>query len=269
MRADLMQFYDNEVAPRVEEIRVKLQAEYNEKYDEWKGVFLSGFELVCKNANEYCKELSYEPAYLIFHVLRTRILTNDFRYQVRMYNKECYLEDGVSIGDYDVTFIYSHYENLRMELEKERLRYVGKIRTADIQSIMMEVMVEFHSFIVRFLRSCIKEATKNLEYQELTDKGVRLEIKTGEFLEIGDFIYIDDRNREKEKLIQWLDEQNPGDEYTFEDFRGIILKDKQYKNLDLRYADFSEGQLENVAFCNCKLEGACFDGCNLDAVRFE
>ncbi|WP_310604749.1 pentapeptide repeat-containing protein [Anaerosporobacter sp.] len=268
MREDVKRFYRVEVEPRLNDIQNQMQKEFIENGLEWKKQFLVEFQAICKNVTQYCEENEYEPYFLIFHLLRTRIQNHDFRYQVRMYNQEWYLEEGVCVGDFSVTFIYARYEELWNELQSERLKYVGKIKEEDVRCIMMEVINEFQAYITRFLRENIREAVQTEEYMHLI-KGNRLEIKTGEYFEIGDFIFIDEKQEDKEKQEQWLDEQNEGDEYTFEDFRGIILKNKEYVNLDLRYADFSNARFENVVFNNCMVEGTRFDGCDMGQVRFE
>ncbi|BCJ92694.1 hypothetical protein acsn021_02630 [Anaerocolumna cellulosilytica] len=268
MKHELEKFYINEVETRLSNIRKEIEQELDEKSAEWKEQFLLEFKVLCKRIDQYCVEKSYEPFYLIFHLLRTRILEHNYQYEVKIYNEDWYLEDGIYVGDFNVAFIYHQFEKLWKQLMCERLRYVRKISEADIQFIILETVGEFHQYILRFLRENIIEAISTEEYKSLT-KGNRFVIKTGEYLEIGDFIFVEENNKDYVKLVQWLDEHKEGDVYTFEDFSGIVIKDKQYTNMDLRYVNFSGARFENVTFHNCKLEGARFDLCDLATVGFD
>jgi BTB/POZ domain-containing protein KCTD9 len=268
MNHEVEKFYRIEVEPRIDQIKKELEKELEERSTVWKKQFLLEFKEICKEAKEYYMNQENEQCFLLFHLLRTRILDHNYQYQVRIYNQEWYLEDGRYVGDFNVEFVYDQYEKLWNELMNERLKYVKKISESDVRFIMMETIREFHQFIVCFLRENINEAIHMEEYKSLTF-GDRLEIKVGEYLEIGDFVFIDQKNKDYEKLMVWLDEEKEGDEYTFEDFREIELRDKNYSNLDLRYADFSKAKFSNVIFSNCRLEGTRFDGCNMEQVRFD
>jgi len=268
MNHELEKFYTNEVETRLSQIRKQIEKELEEKSTELKEQFLLEFRAICKRIDQYCVGENYEPFYLIFHLLRSRILEHNYQYEVKIYNQEWYLEEGIDVGNVNVEFIYHHYEKLWKQLMVERLRYVRKISEADIQFIMLEIIGEFHLYILSFLRENIMEAIHTEEYIALT-KGNRFVIKTAEYLEIGDFIFVEDNNKDYVKIVEWLDEQKEGDEYTFEDFSGIAIKDRQYTNMDLRYVNFSDARFENVTFHNCKLEGARFVGCDLDTVKFD
>ena len=268
MNHELEKFYVNEVEPRLNQIRKQIEKELEERSTELKEQFLFELKKVCKSIEQYCADEDYKPHFLVFHLLRTRILEHNYQYEVKIYNEEWYLEEGIYVGEFNVEFIYYRYEKLWNELMSERLRYVRKISEADIQFIMLETLGEFHLYIIRILRENIMEVIHTEEYISLT-KGNRFVIKTGEYLEIGDFVFVEEKYKDYAKLVEWLDEQKEGDEYTFEDFSGIALKDKQYANLDLRYVNFSDASFENVTFRNCKLEGARFDGCDMEEVKFD
>lgn len=268
MNHELEKFYENEVIPRLNQIKNQIEKELEERSMDLKEQFLLGFKKVCKNVEKYCSDEEYEAYYLVFHLLRTRIIEHNYQYEVRIYNQEWYLEEGIYVGEFNVEFIYHHYEKLWNQLIRERLKYVRKINEADIHFIMLETIGEFHPYIIRFLREHIMAVIHTEEYISLT-KGNRFVIKTGEYLEIGDFVFVEEKYKDYTKLVEWLDQQKEGEEYTFEDLSGIALKDKQYTNLDLRYVNFSNARFENVTFRKCKLEGVRFDGCDMDEVEFE
>lgn len=268
MNYELEKFYKNEVEPRLNRIKKKIEKELDERNIDWKEQFLLGFKKVCESIEQCCSDEDYEPYYLVFHLLRTRILENNYQYEVRIYNQEWYLEEGIYVGEFNVEFIYHYYGELWNQLMSERLKYVRKINESDIQFIMLETIGEFHLYIIRFFREHIMAAIRTEEYISLT-KGNRFVIKTGEYLEIGDFVFVEEKNKDYVKLVEWLDEQKEGDVYTFEDLSGIALKDKHYTNLDLRYVNFSNARFENVTFRKCKLEGARFYGCDMDEVEFD
>jgi hypothetical protein len=262
-------FCEEEAYPRVEEKLIHLQEEFEFRKVEWKTQFVKAFEQICQNVIQIQQDTAKVPCYLVFHLMRTRIVKHRYEYMVQMYEEDWYLIEGISVGTLQVDFIFRYFEEVWKELLEVSRKYVRKISEADIQYIMQEQVERFHSYVVKLLRYSILEAIQSDLYSQII-KGERFLIQAGEYYELCDYIHMEYKERDYEKIKSWLQKMERTDTYTFEDFRGIDLSNMEFQEMDFRYVDFRDSNLEGIVFQSCNLEGAKFDGCNLaDAIFTE
>lgn len=257
----LDEFYEKEVEPRLEQIKEELEQDFHVHHLEWIEQLKPKFEAICCVAKNIQEKNHISIGYLMFHVLRTRLMEHDYRYQVVIYGEEFYAKEGFFVGDIDVSFIYQYYEKLWQVLLTEYKKYIGKITPMDIEQIMLRLLDEFHTYVVELLRCGLLDFLETTSYLML-EKASDFHIESGELMEPGNVIHMEQKEKSILKVLKWLD-QKKEDAYCFSDFRGLHFQDVKFQGLDLRYVDFRESNLEGSHFSVCMFCGTKFRDCNM------
>ncbi len=256
MSPALVRFHEKDVFPSLEQALNDLEQDFQKNLCEMKKKYIECFKIICLNTAKIQENDQSRIGFLIFHLLRTRILSHDYTYAVMAYDKDWYLNEGVRVGEADFSFIYKHYEELWKKLERQSKKYIGQINGADIEGIMLKLLNPFHLYIAELMRCSLLEALETSEYEAL-DREKHFEIQTGEYFELCDLVHMEDKEKDLEERRQRL-EQSKDQSCCFQDFRNLDLKGQSYCGRDLRYADFRKSSMEGIQLRNCLLIGARF-----------
>jgi len=256
MSPALVRFHEKDVFPSLEQALNDLEQDFQKNLCEMKKQYIECFKIICLNTAKIQENGQSKIGFLIFHLLRTRILSHDYTYAVMAYDKDWYLKEGVRVGEADFSFIYKHYEELWKKLERESKKYIGQINGADIEGIMLKLLNPFHLYVAELMRCSLLEALETSEYEAL-DREKHFEIQTGEYFELCDLVHMEDQEKDLEERRQRL-EQSKDQSCCFQDFRNLDLKGQSYCGRDLRYADFRKSSMEEIQLRNCLLIGARF-----------
>ncbi|WP_346064601.1 pentapeptide repeat-containing protein [Lacrimispora amygdalina] len=256
MSPALVRFHEKDVFPSLEQALNDLEQDFQKNLCEMKKQYIECFKIICLNTAKIQENGQSRIGFLIFHLLRTRILSHDYTYAVMAYDKDWYLNEGVRVGEADFSFIYKHYEELWKKLERESKKYIGQINGVDIEGIMLKLLNPFHLYVAELMRCSLLEALETSEYEAL-DREKHFEIQTGEYFELCDLVHMEDKEKDLEERRQRL-EQSKDQSCCFQDFRNLDLKGQSYCGRDLRYADFRKSSMEEIQLRNCLLIGARF-----------
>ena len=256
MSPALVRFHEKDVFPSLELILNNLEQDFQKNLGDMKKLYLECFKGICLNTGKKQENDQIRIGFLIFHLLRTRILTHDYTYAVMVYDKDWYLNEGIRVGEADFSFIYKHYEELWKKLEWESKKYIGQINGADIEGIMLKLLNPFHQYVTELMRCSLMEALETSEYTAL-DREKHFEIQTGEYFELCDLVHMEDQEKDLKERRHRL-EESKGQSCCFQDFRTLDLNRQSYCGRDLRYADFRKSSMEEIQLRNCLLIGALF-----------
>ena len=256
MSPAFVRFHEKDVFPSLEEALNDLEQDFQKNLHQMKKQHLKTFKSVCQNIAEYQDSGQGKVGFLIFHLLRTRILRHDYTYVAMTYDKDWYLNEGVPVGEADVSFIYKYYEELWKKLERESKKYIGQINGADIEGIMLKLLNPFHQYVTELMRCSLMDALETSEYKAL-DREKHFEIQTGEYFELCDLVYMEEQEKDDEERQSCL-EQSQDQSCCFHDFRYLDLRGQSYSGRDLRYGDFRNSNMKEIHLRNCLLIGARF-----------
>lgn len=267
-RMEMEKFYEKEVWFIITENLRLLENEYENKKEEWKLKFIEEFQRVCVEIDRINMGTGKVPGYLIFHLLRTKIIDHLYDYSVQFYESNWYLREGTPVALYNVDFIYHFLEKSWKETLVASKKYIDLFTEADIQFIMLEEVDKFHAYVIKLLRYSILEAINTESYINI-EKSNRFIIQTGEYFDICDYIYIEEKNKDFKKLKSWINKREDTDCYMFEDFKGIDLSHEIYSEINFSYADFRKSNLNGAQFISCNLVGTKFSEYNLQEASFK
>ncbi|WP_129599958.1 pentapeptide repeat-containing protein [Anaerophilus nitritogenes] len=252
----LGKFYENDVKSVLDKILIDLEEDFQKNKDTLKKLYLDSFKEICTNIKELEKSTKGKTGFIIYTLLRTKILQHKYVYRVIVYDKDWYLNDGIRVGEMDVGFFYKYFEEMWQKLLKASKKYVLKISEIDVERIMLGHLDDFHKYLVELMRYSLIEAIETKEYLAIEKEDI-LEIQAGEYYEPCDIIHMEHKEKNYKKIKKWLKE-NERQSYCFQDFRGIDLRNLKYNNMDLRYTDFRDSHLDEVDLSISLLMGTKF-----------
>jgi hypothetical protein len=268
MREELLEKFENEdVKPVLNQTLIHLEEDFQRNKATYKKIFLEGFKDICERIKEVNTNVEVKVeeevettqkkiGFMIYTLLRTRILDHKYVYKVIIYDKEWYLKDGIGVGELDVTLFYKHFEKMWQKLLKASKKYVLKISVLDVERIMLKHLDDFHKYVVELMRYSLIDAIETEEYMSIEKEDI-FEIQAGEYYEPCDIIYMEHKEKNYKKIKKWL-EKKERQSYCLQDFREIDLTNRDYTRIDLRYTDLRDSQLDGLNLTTSLLIGTKF-----------
>ncbi|WP_432774828.1 pentapeptide repeat-containing protein [Brevibacillus gelatini] len=205
--------------------------------------------------------------FLHFSLLRTAVLDGSNRYLIEAYTDKWYWEGIECFGSYDAGWAFQGFPSLLQLLDEQRKKYIGVLDAPDVERLLLKELDYFTQFISALVRLSIPEVVRLPEYQQL-DKAQRFQIRVGEFKDISESVYVEDRLPREEQEARRLLEQAKDSYCTHETFANMRLRQLKANEMDLRYTDFSRSDLENGEFRHCVLIGTRWGGSSLANADF-
>lgn len=119
--------------------------------------------------------------------------------QIKYPNPEWYMKNGIYAGEFDVSVILKQYHKLEEQLKEAAKKYVGKISPLEIESHLQCLLTPFQEYIKELILYAITDAVETEEFQKL-NKAKELQIRVGECLEPGNLIYLEQKDKDREKI---------------------------------------------------------------------
>ncbi|AIQ11377.1 pentapeptide repeat-containing protein [Paenibacillus durus] len=275
----LQHFYEHHYLPLLEIQMETLEAEFHHGKAQFISNFTASFQKLCSHILRMQQQGEKEPiAYIHYSFLRTQILEQSCLYMVEAYSGKWYEDQADCRLSYDASWVYTHFTTMLEALEQERKKYMGVLSPADIERLMLESTPFFHQFVSSIMRLAITEAVQTPEYQAIHKAG-RLLIRTGEFRDISENLYVEDqKNANTDAVREQLTQAGKEESYIYENIKNLSLPHLHLIEKDLRYNDFSYSDLRGSQFHACVLigsrwqqtnvEGGSFQGCLLSDADF-
>ncbi|MED4572984.1 pentapeptide repeat-containing protein [Brevibacillus agri] len=205
--------------------------------------------------------------FLHYSLLRTAVLDGSNYYLIEAYTDKWYWEAVECFGSYDAGWAFQGIPSLLQLLDEQRKKYIGVLDTPDVERLILKELDFFAQFVTALVRLSIPEVVKLPEYQQL-NKAQRFQIRVGEFKDISEPVYVEDRLPREEQEARRLLEQTKGSFCTHETFANMRLRQLKANEMDLRYTDFSRSDLGNSEFRHCVLIGTRWGGSSLANADF-
>lgn len=272
---DIFKRYEQScVRPRVTDMLYQMESVFQQEKKQFCVRFVKEFQSACYYQRKQKTEM--ECAYITLEFLRTRLCRQDYRYRIVFFGEDWYLGKENQAGMADLSEIFSLYHKLERELKEDAKQYMGKISSLEVENITVQYLPFFQEYAKELIRYGIQEATEQEEFRVL-NKAKELQIRVGECLEPGDLIYMEQKEKDQEKLLNWLGE-NDKEAYCYQDFRGMDFAGCHIQAHDLRNCDFRDSNLEGADlslgrmcgawFVRSRLKGACLSGSILHGADF-
>jgi uncharacterized protein YjbI with pentapeptide repeats len=259
MKADKEEaFYKHTVIPRREETHALLEEDFQAHKDEWAELFVSSVKGV---AGLIGRSGPPKAGFLVYCLLRTDILAKKYVYRIHLYDSAYILRPETVLGEFDVSHIYKHYDRMEAQLKREYMGYIT-IAEPEVETILLDELGLFQKYAVETMRLGLLDLLETGEYKGIP-KEDRFEIHCGEYFEPCYIIHSEIKNKDYDELIKRL-ERREKDAYAERDFTGLQYEDGDMQNLDLRYADFRNGNLCRTDLSLGLLIGAKFKGCLME-----
>lgn len=245
-------FIGTEVKPRLKyQLRQLGQLQESEKAS-LKDRFTAGFSAACKNIIQSPGYQNLKISYIAFHPLRTRFFNRDFRYQIRMYDADWYLKDGVIAGDVDFAPYFAPYCILWEELSGALKKYAGAIKEPHVEQIMQSLIPGFHLKLAELMRDECPALLEAAGYEAL-NREERVCFYTGELMEKPALLLIDENmHTDLFSVREKIEEKSS---LAFFDLRRKKFEKDELGGMDFTYTDFREAKISDTDF-----SGACFTG---------
>ena len=252
------------IKPLFAEALCDLEVVFQEEKEQFKKEFIKIFQKACLNQKKIAPE--QECAYIMLEFLRTNLLFHRYQYRIMFYGTKWYMKSGIFAGEFDVSVILECYHKLEEKLKEAAKRYVGKISPLEIESHLQRLLTPFQEYIKELILYAITDAVETEEFQKL-NKAKELQIRVGECLEPGNLIYLEQKEKDREKIIEWL-QKNLRETYCFQDFQFMDFSGMDFTFHDFRYTDFRDSMLEKADMKFSLLNGAKFRRTCLEYARF-
>lgn len=235
----------------------------------WLNAFIEHFQLICSEINRLQNEyLLAGISYLEYNVLNTNFINRQYVSEIWVYGERQYLDkEQRLIGKYDISFLFVYFNELWDKLLSESKRYVGKVSTREITTIMLKTLTDFYSYLASIARLAIMECSDNDLFANIV-KNCEFRVNIGSYMADTEPVFTESKNKDTRKLVKWFDEQLEN-KYFFGDYSNLDFSDNIFDYVDFRYARFQRSTLKNTIFIGSTLIGADFrnatmDGCRLD-----
>lgn len=263
----------------IEDCLLNTEHLFQEKKQLLKNTFLKSFEEICKNIQQWQeKKQGVELGYLIYTLLRTNLIRQDYYYVVKGYDKNWYFGiEPIDFGVYDVTDLFTFYENLNQQFQKESKSYLSKLKPIQMETKLLKEIQKWNEYVASLVRYSILEGIELPSYQAI-QKADTFSVYVGEYLDLVQPIYIEKKfpyTKEEQKKI-WNDKKEG--RCCFENFYGASFPQINGRGKELSYFDgrkgnwvqsnFQESHLMSSWFCSSDLQHAKFDDAQIQEANF-
>lgn len=274
----LQHFMDECVSVHVSRLQEKVDRQFRQEKEVLLQPIIHAFEQLFANIKDQQEQGKLAPvAFIHLSLLRTSLLENKCTYLLEAYGEAWYYNWTECTAQYEADWLSEAIIDLQKTLETERKPYIT-IQSADVRAIIQQIVVLFHQYIIQLVRYLFryeKERVPAIDFQ----RAACLRFRVGEYKGFSeDVAIVDEREREENNLLSWLEKKETDKSYTFENFSSLQLQQQPFNEIDFSYANFNGSDLEGVSlkqsvcigtsFVDCKLANADFSNAAIQDADF-
>ncbi|MGG4552150.1 pentapeptide repeat-containing protein [Paenibacillus humicus] len=265
----LSHFYKEYFIPALAESIEDVETKFNQYRTELALHVENSFWEICLLVNTMQSKQEKDPiAYIHYSLMRTSILEENYLYRVEAYSNKWYLDEQACMSVYDASWAYQSISMMKEQLVAEQRKYMGLLNPADVENMIQSALKYFHQFVVSLIKSVVSQLVQLQEYQSI-QKADRLYIRSGEYKDISETLYIDDVGTQDESKFKLALIEEQEDILIYENFRENKLLSMDVIAKDLRYSDFSYSDFKQCKFVDCVLIGTCWRDSDLRDANFD
>jgi uncharacterized protein YjbI with pentapeptide repeats len=188
--------------------------------------------------------------------------------EVWVYGEGWYLnEDQRMIGEYDVSPLFVHFDELWDKLLAQRKRFGGKVSSQEVTSAMIQSLPKFYSYLTNIARFAIVDCVDEKQFADIV-KNDTFKVRVGDYMAKTEPVFTLKKNKNADELVLSFSERDRYD-YIFEDCSDLDFSSRDFSNTVFRYVQFRRTILNNASLDSCSLIGASFyktqlENCCLD-----
>jgi len=192
-----------------------------------------------------------------YTMLHTNFINRRYIAEVWVYGEDLYLDKNQrKIGEYDISFLFIHFDELWNKLLAQRKRYVGKVRAQEVKTIIMQALPDFYSYLTNIARFAITDILDKKPFIDII-KNDPFKVTVGEYMARTEPIYVESKNKDVKELAEWFDERLENT-YTFEDYSDLDFSAHFFTYTEFRYSHFRRSNFNNATLEGSTLIGTSF-----------
>lgn len=260
------------------EALLKTETDFVNNKKAWFADFASHFQQTCTGIRKLQDNATLsEITYFEYTMLRANFINRLYIAEAYVYGDKYYLDKNQRIvGEYDVSFLFTHFHELWDRLLSERKRYIGKVSAREVTSYMMNVLPDYYSYLTNIARFAIADCVDKSPFTDI-DKNDVFRVNVGEYMAKTANIYTEKKDKDAGILAKSFNEQLK-EEYTFDDYSGLDFSERSFTYTGFRYSQFRNACLNNTSLQGCVLIGTnfhkadmkncCLDNCSIYEADF-
>lgn len=193
-----------------------------------------------------------------FSLLRSDLLVRKYNVLLQAQELQWFLDPKPVETVLSVDFLFSDYEHVWNRLLDERIKYIGKVNSFDVDFMVQEEIAACNQIVGQALRYFFRDVEENSEFEGIP-KECLWDIRWGEYR--GKSVLVARVDRSPKTAAQW-------NEMLVKDEKNDALSESYWYQAELTAGDCSEKALYFATFENCHLRNLSFEGTNLTGARF-
>ncbi|WP_313577841.1 pentapeptide repeat-containing protein [Lacrimispora sp.] len=208
--------------------------------------------------------------FFYFSLLRIDALNGDYNVLAQALDARWYMDTEPAEVTFSIRFLFSMMAEIKVRMEQDRRKYIGKINQYDISNFLQEILMEWNQILAGQLRFLFRDIEENSDFADIP-KLDTWGIYWGEYRDANELIANVDREKKEQK--DWdralhLTEEQEGamvSKFWYE----ADLKDSDCKGRALLFSQFENCSLTNLCFEEAILSGAQFKNCTIKGCSFQ
>lgn len=256
---------DNKLPTIRNEILTELEKDFKNNKENLASKFLEDFYRICENIVVLQEKGRIgEIKFIIFTVLRTRLIEENYKFPVIVCNKFWWMDEKhLEVGTFDSSFVFKYYEKMKKELEKVRNVYIGKTIKQDVDSLLNDEIVNFMYYLARIAKYKILVATESEMFKNIS-KTNNIQIHVGEYFDFSEIIFNEYYEEKNIKEINEKISSGKRNEVCFWDMKSLDFSNQEFIDVDLRFSDVRYCDFSNTDMSYSLLAGTIFNYANLE-----
>jgi len=186
--------------------------------------------------------------------------------EVWVYGDEWYLDEGQrKIGEYDISSLFVHFDELWDNLLSHRKRYIGKVSSQEVTSFMIQVLPKFYSYLTNIARFAIIDFVDEEPFTNIVKNDV-FKVRVGDYMAKTESVFTLKKNKNADTLADWFSDKLRC-EYNFEDCSDLDFSLRDFSNTVFRYVSFRRAILNYATLKSCSLIGTSFYNAQMENCR--
>ncbi|MCL2153893.1 MAG: pentapeptide repeat-containing protein [Oscillospiraceae bacterium] len=261
----------------------KTEASFIENMQVWLASFEKRFLEVCVEIIKAQEESIVSAiSHMDFTILYTDFVNRRYMLEAWVYGEKWYLDKNQrKVGEYDISYLFVHFNELWDKLIAHRKRFIGKVNAHEVTVFMMQSLPGLYAHIVNIVRFGIANSVDGKPFVDIVKNDV-FTIRVGDYMAKTEPVFTLKKHKNADTLANWFSHKLTF-EYMFEDcsgldftsrdfsykvfryvqFRGTIFNDASLQGCSLNGASFRYAQMENCRLCNATVNEADFSYANL------
>lgn len=218
-----------------------------------------------------CGMIKAPVKYIQISLLRSMMWSGIYQVMLSAHNEEYFLDSNSIKVNFDISYMFSPLEELRIRLYDEALPFIGKIPKFDADHVIMEIAMNFYKQRANAMRRYFVDFDRWDSIQS-TAKCSRLVVKWGEHREHSETIFLMDFEQKSQEQFMENNEENEiakwEPHYVYQSFDNSTFKNITVQKKNFLFLGMRNGAIEQVTWESTLLAGAGFRESSMYQVVF-